>query len=638
LKKTLAVLLVIVLCMSLCSSAFADDGGWTIFVYLCGADLESESGFASDNMQEMIEATASSGVRFIVQTGGASAWQNGASPDELDRFEVAGGISTKVDSQPQADMGNAKTLADFLRWGLTAYPSAHNGLVLWNHGGGSISGVCFDELHDSNSLSLRAIDTALSSVKDQLPNGFDFIGFDACLMGTLETAAILAPYAQYMIGSQEVEPGTGWDYHAFGDCLAADPNADMVTLGKAICDGFYQNCAAADMSDGATLALVDLSKIGTLRTVFDAYAQRLYEATDNEANFAPICRSIRAAESYGGNNRSEGYTNMVDLGGLIDAGSDWADNAKDVRDAVDAAIAYQVRGENHEDACGLSVYYPLQVQGSMELSIFRDVCVSSYYLALVDKIAYGFAHGGSWDGYSENTPWDWDSMVSDSTQSTAITFKQEPALDENGNYGFVLTEKGLNNTASVDAMVYMYSDDGQDCLSIGLTGDVKADWNTGTVTDNFDGYWFSLPDGQNLRVQLVDEDEDSSIYTSPVKINDELTNLRFSWDQKTGKLQVLGLWDGVSSNGIAARPGDTLKPGDRIVPQYDALDPDTGDSSVYSGQEYVWTDGDTLAFGPLADGSYLYSFYINDIFGGDYVTENVGFDINQGIITYSNAA
>ena len=633
-KKTIAILLAIVLCMSLCTTAFADDG-WTIFVYLCGSDLESENGFASENMKEMIEASAASGVRFIVETGGASEWKNDANADELDRYEIAGGVSTIVDHQPTADMGNAQTLADFLSWGLAAYPAAHVGLVLWDHGSGSINGVCFDELNDLNSLSLRDIDTALSGVKDALPNGFDFIGFDACLMGTVETAAMLAPYAKYLIGSQELEPGTGWDYKVFGSCLQANPSADTVTLGKAICDGFYQNSVADDQGDSATLALVDLSKIDAFRTAFDLYAQNLYEATDKSENFAPICRAIRSAENYGGNNRSEGYTNMVDLGGLIDAGAEWSSNAQAARDALNAAIVYQTVGDAHKDASGLSVYFPLQVQGSKELSIFRDVCVSTHYLALVDKIAYGFANGGSLEGYSENTPWDWDSMVPDNDgQSTAITFDQAPTLDENGSYGFVLSQKGLENTASVDAMVYMYSPDGQDCISIGLTSDVIADWNTGAVRDNFDGYWFSLPDGQNLRVQLVDENENDSVYTAPVQVNDDSTNLRFSWDGSTGELQIIGVWDGVDNNGIAARAGDTLKPGDRIVPLYDASDVDTGEASVYSGQEYVWSDGDKLAFGLLSDGDYLYSFYINDIFGGSYVTDNVKFAVDQGGISF----
>ena len=103
-KKTIAILVALMLCVSLCSSAFADNEGWTIFVYICGSNLESEDGFASENMQEMIEASAGSGVRFVVETGGASAWQNDASPDELDRFEIAGGNSTIVDRQPQASM------------------------------------------------------------------------------------------------------------------------------------------------------------------------------------------------------------------------------------------------------------------------------------------------------------------------------------------------------------------------------------------------------------------------------------------------------------------------------------------------------------------------------------------------------
>ena len=625
-KKIIAVLLALVLCMGLCAPAFADDG-WTIFVYLCGSDLESQNGFASDNMQEMIDTTANSGVRFIVETGGASAWQNDASPDELDRFEVSGGNAVIVDRQPQESMGKSETLRDFLRWGLTNYPSAHKGLVLWDHGSGSINGVCFDELAELQSLTLRDIDNALTSVQELVPDGFDFVGFDACLMGTLETANMLAPHAKYMIGSQELEPGTGWDYKAIGNCLAADPAADALTLGKAICDGFYENCAANEQEHDATLALVDLSKIGALASAFESYAEQLYNATDDEANFTPICRAINSAENFGGNNRSEGYTNMVDLGGLIAAGSEWSDNAKAAREAEDAAIAYQVLGPGHKDASGLSVYYPLQVQGSSELSIFRDVAVGTHYLALVDKIAYGFANGGSWAGYDPNTPWDWNSMVPDSTQSTAISFSQEPTLDE----------KGLNYTESVEAQVRTYSDDGKDCLSLGMTSDVIADWKTGRVEDDFDGLWFSLPDGQNLSVNLVDERDDYDLYTSPVMVNDEYTNLRFAWYHDSGEVKLMDLWDGVSDNGIAARPGESLKTGDRIVPQYDAFDVDTYEDSTYSGVEYVWTDGDTLGFGPLADGTYLYSFYINDIFGGSYVTDNVRFDIDQGNIRFNAA-
>ena len=39
-KKFISILIVLALCLSLCAVASAEED-WTIFVYLCGADLES---------------------------------------------------------------------------------------------------------------------------------------------------------------------------------------------------------------------------------------------------------------------------------------------------------------------------------------------------------------------------------------------------------------------------------------------------------------------------------------------------------------------------------------------------------------------------------------------------------------------
>ncbi|MER2235557.1 MAG: clostripain-related cysteine peptidase, partial [Candidatus Limivicinus sp.] len=194
-KKILAVLFALVLCVNLCAVASAEED-WTIFVYICGSNLESDYSYASDNMQQMADAYTNSNVRYVVETGGAESWNNAASPNELDRFLITQGGSYLVDRQPVASMGDSNTLADFLRWGLQNYPASHVGLVLWDHGSGSINGVCFDDLADEDSLTLQDIDKALSSVKDLRPQGFDFVGFDACLMATVETAAMLAPHAK----------------------------------------------------------------------------------------------------------------------------------------------------------------------------------------------------------------------------------------------------------------------------------------------------------------------------------------------------------------------------------------------------------------------------------------------------------
>jgi hypothetical protein len=58
----------------LSGEAMGASGTWTIFVYLCGTDLESGGGAAVCDIGEMCSATESANVKFVVQTGGANQW------------------------------------------------------------------------------------------------------------------------------------------------------------------------------------------------------------------------------------------------------------------------------------------------------------------------------------------------------------------------------------------------------------------------------------------------------------------------------------------------------------------------------------------------------------------------------------
>lgn len=181
------------------------DGDWTIFVYLCGSDLESEGGSASADMEEAFAALPSKNVRVVYETGGANFWYQDIDERRMQRYLLEDGDLSLVDETPSANMGDASTLADFLEWGIAAYPAEKMALILWDHGSGSINGVCFDECYDYDSLSLKDIDAALSQVYIHMTDRFEFIGFDACLMSTVETANMLTPYARYLYASQEVD-------------------------------------------------------------------------------------------------------------------------------------------------------------------------------------------------------------------------------------------------------------------------------------------------------------------------------------------------------------------------------------------------------------------------------------------------
>ena len=72
------------------STPMGDKGKWTIFVYLCGTDLESSGqGSATGDIQQMMAAESSDNVRFVVQTGGTKKWINEVfSASEAERWIV----------------------------------------------------------------------------------------------------------------------------------------------------------------------------------------------------------------------------------------------------------------------------------------------------------------------------------------------------------------------------------------------------------------------------------------------------------------------------------------------------------------------------------------------------------------------
>ena len=634
------------------SASRSDDGVWTIFVYLCGTDLETDSGMGTDDLEEMAKASPSDKVRFVVQTGGTEEWtEDDVDTDKTDRFLVQNGEITKVDEKKLTNMGTPDTLADFLVWGTSNYSSEHMGLVLWNHGGGSITGVCFDEKYDQDSITLMEMDAALLKASETSKRKFDFIGYDACLMGTVEVANVLATYADYMFGSEEMEPGSGWDYTAIGNFLSKNPDSDTEALGKVVCDSFYESNVKADDEELTTLAVIDLSKIDNLILNFNSFAKNMYDAGEDASNLADMIRGIEEVDNFGGNNKTEGYTNMVDMGGICDACSAYADGADKVNQALDAAIVYQVTGSTHPDASGLSMYYPLSIQGSNELSLFSKVSVSPYYVSFVDRLGKTVATSESFDDYTpdqwfEDDEWEYGELSDDSYwdylddyeqtgESPYITFDEEPAVDENGTLGFKLDENGIDNAADIYALVYELSDDGEDIIEIGETIDIQGDWNTGRFYDNFDGYWLSLPDGQNLATYIADSTDDYVVYTSPILLNGEETNLRMRQYYEDGRVEIEGAWDGINEAGAASRDIIKIESGDKITPVYYAYDLDTFDELAYEGAEYEVRGTLEINYEYLAVGEYYYAFNIDDIYGDYYISDVAIFNIDEdGNITF----
>ena len=495
--------------------------------------------------------------------------------------------------------------------------------------------MCFDELHEKDSLSLREIDKALNSVYDKMTDKFEFIGFDACLMSTLETANILVPHANYMFASEELEPGGGWNYTDIMNYLAENPDASGAELGEMQCASYYQHCIDNGDSEGTTFAITDLSALDELLVSFDKTSQEMYES----GRLNDIARAVYDADNFGGNNRSEGYTNMVDLKGLLTAVKPYAPNAADTLEKLEKAVICSVFGPQHTGAGGISLYYPLSVQDSQELSIFSDICTSSYYLAFVDSAAYGTS-GGDIDGYDNSyilddcdDLWDHDYFADDNIGSNYGDFCQADEYCTIGVESVYFDNDGIYTVqrSDMDAFNYatcsLFSEFDGVSVYLGEDDDVIMDYDSMILQDNFDGSWISL-DGIPLAIETVSVTDDTSVYTCPILLNGEQTNLRIEYDWNAEQWNVIGAWAGIDpQTGAAARETVLLHDGDVITPLYLAI---AGDYTDYIDAGDYTVNGDIeIEYVPLYDGDFSYSMTLYDVYGNYYFTDMVMFTIDE---------
>jgi len=614
---------------------------WTIFLYLCGSDLESDGGMGSADIKEILKATSSPNVNVVIETGGSYSWSNsGISANKLQRFIAKNNKLVKVDEKSAANMGKAGTLSDFLTWGVSNYPAEHMAVIFWDHGGGSITGVCFDERSNSDSLTLREIDSALSTVSGSMTDKFEFIGFDACLMATLETANILVPYARYMYASEEMEPGSGWDYTTILNYLAKHPDADGAELGPVQCQSYLSACKAENDDEIATFSIIDLSGIDTLLREFDSTYSDVYQS----GQFPTAAKAAINSDNFGGNNRYEGYTNMVDLGNMLDNVSSLSSHAAAARKALDASVLCSVSGSQHTGATGLSLYYPLSVQGSEELTTFKSICPSSYYLAFIDKIAYGTT-GQDIEYYdnsalTEDTDDIWSLIFDlfDSPESNLYDFDFDSGysqdggplgtiysyLDEDGV--FYVQPENMDQLAFAACSVFMVGDDNE-LIWLGEDDNVIYSDDDTYLEDNFDGSWPCL-DGMPLPIQVVSQYEDTSIYTCEIMLNDEETNLRIEYDWNSGNWSVIGAWDGIDDNGSASRDIIKLKKGDVITPIYWVI-ADDDEEEYWLGEDYTVRGSIKIEAAYLPAADYEYSMSLYDIYGNVWYSDYVVFAVDE---------
>ena len=333
----------------------AEPETWAVYWYICGSDLESGLKRASENIRELCSVQLPENVKVIIQTGGAKQWHfEGIPSDALGRYIYDSTGFHEIERLPDASMGSGETLQDFLRFATEKYPADHRVLVLWDHGIGSLGGVCLDERY-KEIIGLNALQNALagSLKQDAAHPPLDLVCFDACVMATLETANSLYGFTRYMAASQDSVPGHGFDYAKWVEALAKNPSMNGGELGKMIGDTYFAQCAAKDTQDTATFSVLDVSALPMLNAAYERMGKEALQKSkaDPRYFFTALDRVANDVEHYGNYE-------MVDLGSLAEK-IEGVKSADAVVKAVDRAVIYRLGGKYRRYGKGLSAYYGL---------------------------------------------------------------------------------------------------------------------------------------------------------------------------------------------------------------------------------------------------------------------------------------
>lgn len=575
----------------------------TVMIYICGADLESDGGCATLDINEMLAAELGDNVKVVLQTGGCTSWYTeGIVDGGVQRWLVDNGRLTELQSLGQQPMLDAGSVTEFINFSAVNFPANRYAFIFWDHGGGSLYGYGYDEVYPETVMFLP-------DIADGLRGGgikFDFIGFDACLMGTIETAYMLEPYADYMIGSEETEPAFGWDYTPWLNALGENPSIDTVQLGKIVVDSFLiQNApTSGDMdSPDTTLSVVALREIPYVYDTLCAFMSNATEAlVDKE--FKMISTAVARSRAF-----AEGDYDLIDLVDFAQRAD--LEGKEALTEALGSAVKY-ADSSARTGVYGLSLYFPyedLSVYGYAK-NMFAEFGfggpVYDFYDRFVNILAGGQSNAttrslkenftGEEDAATDYSAYTWydDSEVEDyaydAIDYTALEIVEN---EEIGVWYLPLTDADWDLITEIQMQILL--DDGEGYIDLGSDQYYETD-EAGNLILNYgaDNSWIAI--GGQLVCYYAEETIQSETDTTFIGYVPAVLN-------GTTDIDIILQWDGEDAEGYIA--------GYRL---YNSYTPFGGEGTVGKGYKQ-FDKGDTIDFicdYYTYDGSFDSSYYFGD--------------------------
>lgn len=615
----------------------AKDETTTLMVYMIGSDLEAKGGAGTRDLQEMLDSGVDlSKVNVLVYAGGSPYWHNEhAAAEEHTLLRLTEDGIHKDNTFDVTSMGEAACLTNFLQYSVEHYPADRYALILWDHGDGPVIGYGKDMLYDNDSLTLLEMGAALDASPFGEECKLDWVGFDACLMASAELACVWAPYAQFMLSSQEIEPAFGWNYQFLGR-VGKMPTQELLAD---ITESYLESCLAYYEQRGfdhrdTTLSCVDLSLAQELSGAIDSLFS--CAAADVDGNYDQLTLRRAQTRALGRATTGSEY-DLIDLQDLaLQMSSLYPQEAQVLQDVLQRMVVSNAT--NAQGCCGLSLYYPFYNKTYFEKE-WQEAYSSLGLFSAYQTYLSGYAR--QWMGD--------DKLVVSANMSA-------PAQTGDDRYSLRLTEEQAASYA--DAHYYILQREGEELYTV-LFASAQVEKEGQELIASFDGDILYVKDrfGQYAIPVSVEHDTvgDITRYSVYANLSNRLSyvvekpedyeyiskahRFHLAVNTKSKDISVSALVpydaevDAESLNGgkvedvqltewntcvfpsqrhryLARYDNGTLKP----VSQWPA-------SSVYTGYQFSAHDGIEFVYAPLVTGEYYLVFQIEDTQGNAYCSD-----------------
>ncbi len=690
---------------------------WTVIVYMCGSNLESEAGIGSYFLNEMAKMENSDDVNVIVETGGSYVWQNKTStyantpvskvdisPDKLCRFKIEQDKISALGNVDLDSMGKPETLTDFINYSVEKFPAKNYMLVVWDHGYvepyGSLehdelfytdnSGkvININDLNPKNVSEYKNDNLTLPEFEKALADSgvhFELIGFNTCLSASVEIASACAPYANYMVASEESVPaviGLPVEYISY---LSEHPEYDGLSIGKEICSvysdkiEYYTSMLNEDrqeMFTKGTMSVIDLSCMEEFQTLYGDVMKQVFLSCYDSKKYAGFQNYAIRCECYGSEGNMQG--NTIDLKSFLSKSKALlSDTDSDERliELIENNIFY-VNGSARFESYGISFYFPNinYVQGIKNMYISQlDLYGMDYTEEDIDNICRLYITD-SFSGYCENiknmdgyywyaaylghrfgnyfsTPNEVQALVDQNIDPsyidmpkvdiTAEQISYEIDFDETGAVKLDITQ-GRDSVVSVEANIVYFQYTGYRFYTFMGSEILDLEEGSSHLEYTFNNEWIQF-NGQDVCAFVVEITENYVTYAMPAMVNDEWCFIFFQHDLETDTYTILYAIKGDSFDGLATNEMFTLADGDMVQPLYYS---EVFENSKTKLNNYIRgiidpfeynSETCTISKGQLfnslddTDSCILVNFIIKDAYGNKYYTDSAAIYYNENM-------